>query len=93
MLPPRHYVGAVEAMGEISELVGKLLAQGAAYRVADDEFPDVYFDSAVTGHFGYESNYDEETMLRLSAERGGDPDRPGKRHALDPLLWRMARDW
>ncbi|GAA3234078.1 cysteine--1-D-myo-inosityl 2-amino-2-deoxy-alpha-D-glucopyranoside ligase [Pseudonocardia petroleophila] len=92
VIPPRHYIGAVEAMGEISELVGKLLASGAAYRVDDAEFPDVYFDSAVTGHFGYESNYDEETMLRFSAERGGDPERPGKRSPLDPLLWRMARD-
>jgi L-cysteine:1D-myo-inositol 2-amino-2-deoxy-alpha-D-glucopyranoside ligase len=92
VIPPQHYIGAVEAMGEISELVGKLLAQGAAYRVADDEFPDVYFDSSVTGHFGYESNYDDETMLKFSAERGGDPDRPGKRSPLDPLLWRMARE-
>lgn len=92
VLAPRHFVGAVEAMGEISELVGKLLASGAAYRVDDPRFPDVYFDSSVTGHFGYESNYDEETMLRFSAERGGDPDRPGKRSPLDPLLWRMARD-
>ena len=92
VIPPQHYIGAVEAMGEIAELVGKLLAQGAAYRVDDAEFPDVYFDSSVTGHFGYESNYDEETMLRFSAERGGDPERPGKRHALDPLLWRMARE-
>ena len=92
VLPPRHYIGAVEAMGEISELVGKLLAQGAAYRVDDPEHPDVYFDSTVTGHFGYVSNYDEPTMIALSRERGGDPDRPGKRHPIDPLLWRMARD-
>jgi L-cysteine:1D-myo-inositol 2-amino-2-deoxy-alpha-D-glucopyranoside ligase len=92
VIPPRHYIGAVEAMGEIAELVGKLLAQGAAYRVDDPEFPDVYFDSSVTGHFGYESNYDEQTMIELSRERGGDPDRPGKRHPADPLLWRTARE-
>ena len=92
VVPPRHYIGAVEAMGEIAELVGKLLAEGAAYRVDDPQFPDVYFDSAATGHFGYESRYDEETMIRLSRERGGDPDRPGKRHPTDALLWRMARD-
>jgi L-cysteine:1D-myo-inositol 2-amino-2-deoxy-alpha-D-glucopyranoside ligase len=30
-------------------------------------------------------------MLALSAERGGDPGRPGKRDALDPLLWRGIR--
>ncbi|GAA1831885.1 cysteine--1-D-myo-inosityl 2-amino-2-deoxy-alpha-D-glucopyranoside ligase [Pseudonocardia ailaonensis] len=92
VVPPQHYIGAVEAIPEIVELVGKLLASGAAYRVDDAEYPDVYFDSSVTGRFGYESTYDEETMVRLSRERGGDPDRPGKRHAIDPLLWRMARE-
>jgi L-cysteine:1D-myo-inositol 2-amino-2-deoxy-alpha-D-glucopyranoside ligase len=91
VVPPRHYVGAVEAMGQIAELVGKLLAEGAAYRVDDPQHPDVYFDSAATGRFGYESNLDDDTMVRLSRERGGDPDRPGKRHPVDPLLWRTAR--
>jgi L-cysteine:1D-myo-inositol 2-amino-2-deoxy-alpha-D-glucopyranoside ligase len=91
VLPPRQFVGAVEAMGEIAELVGKLLAAGAAYRVPDAEHPDVYFDSSASGHFGYESNYDEATMIALSRERGGDPDRPGKRHPADALLWRTAR--
>jgi len=92
VLPPRQYIGAVEAMGEIAELVGKLLAQGAAYRVDDPAYPDVYFDVAATGRFGYESNYDEATMLAHARDRGGDPDRAGKRSPLDPLLWRMARD-
>ncbi|MBO0873099.1 MAG: cysteine--1-D-myo-inosityl 2-amino-2-deoxy-alpha-D-glucopyranoside ligase [Pseudonocardia sp.] len=91
VLPPAYYVGAVEAMSEISALVDKLLAAGAAYRIDDAEYPDVYFDSTTTAEFGYESRYDEPTMLRLSAERGGDPDRPGKRHPVDALLWRMAR--
>jgi L-cysteine:1D-myo-inositol 2-amino-2-deoxy-alpha-D-glucopyranoside ligase len=30
-------------------------------------------------------------MLRLSAERGGDPDRVGKKDPLDCLLWQAAR--
>jgi L-cysteine:1D-myo-inositol 2-amino-2-deoxy-alpha-D-glucopyranoside ligase len=30
-------------------------------------------------------------MLALFAERGGDPGRPGKKHPLDPLLWRAER--
>ncbi|MHA6625285.1 cysteine--1-D-myo-inosityl 2-amino-2-deoxy-alpha-D-glucopyranoside ligase [Pseudonocardia sichuanensis] len=92
VLAPRQFVGAVEAMGEIAELVGKLLAEGAAYRVDDPAHPDVYFDSTASGHFGYESNYDEATMTALSRERGGDPDRPGKRHPNDALLWRTARE-
>ncbi|OLR94070.1 cysteine--1-D-myo-inosityl 2-amino-2-deoxy-alpha-D-glucopyranoside ligase [Actinokineospora bangkokensis] len=92
VLPPREFVGAVEAIPEIVDAVGKLLADGHAYRVDDAEHPDVYFDHRATGRFGYESGYDGPTMDRFFAERGGDPDRPGKRHPLDALLWRAARD-
>jgi L-cysteine:1D-myo-inositol 2-amino-2-deoxy-alpha-D-glucopyranoside ligase len=91
VLPPRDYIGAVESIPEVAEHVAKLLASGAAYRVDDPVHPDVYFDHTATGRFGYESNYDEATMLALFAERGGDPDRPGKRHPLDALMWRTAR--
>ncbi len=91
VLPPADYIGAVEAMDEVAAAVAGLLASGAAYRVADDEYPDVYFDIASSGKFGYESRYDRATMDTFFAERGGDPDRAGKKHELDPLLWRMAR--
>ena len=91
VLPPREFVGAVEAIPEIVEAIAKLLASGAAYRADDAEFPDVYFDRNASGHFGYESNYDIPTMLEFFGERGGDPDRVGKRDPLDALLWRMAR--
>lgn len=91
VLPPQDFVGAVESIPEIVEVIEKLLASGAAYRVDDPEYPDVYFDRSYTGRFGYESRYDEETMRALFPERGGDPDRPGKRDPLDALLWRAAR--
>ncbi len=87
VLPPTSYVGAVEAMQEIAAYVVRLLEHGAAYRVEDD----VYFSVAAASHFGAVSRYDTDTMLRLSAERGGDPDRVGKKDALDPLLWLAAR--
>ncbi|MBB4683634.1 cysteine--1-D-myo-inosityl 2-amino-2-deoxy-alpha-D-glucopyranoside ligase [Amycolatopsis jiangsuensis] len=92
VLPPRQFVSVVAAIPEIVEVVAKLLANGSAYRVDDAEHPDIYFDHAATGRFGYESNYDEATMAKFFAERGGDPDRPGKRHPLDALLWRAARE-
>ena len=87
VLPPTHYVGAVEAMDEISAWVVRLLDAGAAYRVEDD----VYFSVAAAEHFGTVSGYDTSTMLALSAERGGDPQRPGQKDPLDPLLWLAAR--
>ena len=87
VLPPTHYVGAVEAMDEIAAYVVGLLESGAAYRVGDD----VYFSVSSAAHFGQVSGYDPATMLALSAERGGDPQRPGKKDPLDPLLWLAAR--
>jgi L-cysteine:1D-myo-inositol 2-amino-2-deoxy-alpha-D-glucopyranoside ligase len=87
ILPPTSYVGAVEAMDEVSSLVVRLLEAGSAYRVEDD----VYFSVAAAEHFGQVAGLDPATMTALSAERGGDPDRPGKKDPLDCLLWRAAR--
>jgi L-cysteine:1D-myo-inositol 2-amino-2-deoxy-alpha-D-glucopyranoside ligase len=92
VLPPHDYIGATEAINEIVELVEKMLASGAAYIVDDREHPDVYYRADATVQFGYESGYDRDTMARLFAERGGDPDRPGKADELDALLWHAARD-
>lgn len=91
VLPPHDYVAATDAIGEVVELVEKMLASGAAYVVDDSEYPDIYYRTDATTQFGYESGYDRETMLRLFGERGGDPDRPGKSDPLDALLWRAVR--
>lgn len=91
VLPPQDYVGATEAIDEVVEMVETLLAAGAAYVVDDPAHPDLYFRADADAAFGYESNYDRDTMLRLFAERGGDPQRPGKADPLDALLWRTQR--
>lgn len=91
VLPPQDYIGATEAIAEVVAMVEKLLTSGAAYVVDDSEYPDVYFRADATPQFGYESNYDHATMLRLFSERGGDPERPGKVEPLDALLWRSER--
>ena len=90
VLPPDDYVGAVESVPHIVAHVETLLDEGLAY-VLDDGTGDVYHDVAQAPGFGSESGYDEATMLRFSAERGGDPGRPGKRNRLDPMLWRGQR--
>jgi L-cysteine:1D-myo-inositol 2-amino-2-deoxy-alpha-D-glucopyranoside ligase len=91
IVPPTHYVGAVESIPHIAVEVARLLESGVAYRL-DDGTDDVYFDIASAPRFGYESNLSRAEMVRLAAERGGDPDRAGKRDPLDPLLWRGTRD-
>jgi L-cysteine:1D-myo-inositol 2-amino-2-deoxy-alpha-D-glucopyranoside ligase len=87
VVPPTSYVGAVEAMDEVSALVVRLLEAGAAYRVDED----VYFPVASAQHFGEVAGLDAAAMATLFAERGGDPDRPGKKDPLDCLLWRAER--
>lgn len=91
LLPPGHYVGAVESIPAIVDRVVELVEQGSAYRMTDGS-ADVYFDLAAASRFGYESKLDRAAMLAVLAERGGDPQRPGKRDPLDPLLWRSARE-
>ncbi|MFG2102876.1 cysteine--1-D-myo-inosityl 2-amino-2-deoxy-alpha-D-glucopyranoside ligase [Micromonospora echinaurantiaca] len=91
MIPPAHYVGAIESIPDIAEKVLMLLKDGAAYRL-EDGTGDVYFDISAAPRFGYESNLSREQMLEIFPERGGDPERAGKRDPLDPLLWRGARE-
>lgn len=88
VLPPAEYVGAVESIPLVIELLQRLDAGGSLYRVDTD----VYFSVAADPAFGEESRYDRETMLRFFAERGGDPDRPGKKDPLDCVVWRGERE-
>ena len=39
VIPPAHYVGAVESIGEVVELIGDLQAKGAVYAVDDAGLP------------------------------------------------------
>ena len=92
-LPPAHYIGAVEAIGVIDEFAERLAARGALYDVDGD----TYFARSADPEFGAlagpgtASGLSVAAMTELSAERGGDPERPGKKDPLDPLVWRARR--
>jgi len=87
ILPPEHYVGAVESIPLVIDLIEELDRAGAVYRVEDDLYHAVAADPA----FGEVSGWTREQMLSVFADRGGDPDRPGKKDPLDALLWRAER--
>lgn len=89
VIPPQDYVGAMETVDEVIEMVQRLLDVGAAYRL---DHGDIYADITATKQFGYESNMTREQMEHFFAERGGDPDREGKRDSLDALVWRGHRE-
>jgi L-cysteine:1D-myo-inositol 2-amino-2-deoxy-alpha-D-glucopyranoside ligase len=92
VLPPRHYVGAVESMPLIVDLIEQLQSRQAVYPVDDREFEDLYFAQASDSGFGSLSHLSEQDAIALFAERGGDPDRRGKKAPLDCLVWRHARE-
>ena len=104
VIAPDHYVGAVESVHLIVPAIERLVKLGLAYRVAGaagEPDGDVYYDVEAAGKqsvasdawtLGSISRLGEAEMLELFAERGGDPGRAGKRQALDPLLWRVARE-
>lgn len=86
VVPPQHYVSVTEAIPEIIAMVETLLARGAAYQLDSD----IYFPVSAAPRLGEVSGLDAAGMLALARVRGGDPDRPGKKDPLDPLLWRGA---
>ena len=88
VLPPTHYIGAVESIPLVIELIERLEAAGAVYRVEDD----LYFSVTADPAFGAESGWTREKMLEIFPERGGDPDRPGKKDPLDCVVWRGERE-
>lgn len=96
VIPPMAYIGVVEAMPEITTAVRALVESGAAYRLdvpaAEGTGQDVYLDLAQTPTFGSVSGWSDEQMDAVFGDRGGDPERAGKRQRFDPLLWRAPRE-
>ncbi len=87
VVPPRDYIGAVESIPQVVEFVQRMQDMGVVYSVDNDLYFSVHADPG----FGAIAGLPEAEMLRIFAERGGDPGRPGKRHPLDCLVWQDAR--
>ena len=87
VLPPQDYIGAVESIPAVLSYIAKLQAAGAVYDIEGD----LYFRVHADERFGSVANLSDDAMLTVFAERGGDPDRPGKEHPLDCLLWQLER--
>src|SRR5690606_7410537 len=87
VLPPDHYLGAVESIRLVVELISRLQEASAVYDVDGD----LYFSVRSDARFGSVAGLSEPEMRSLFAERGGDPDRESKKDELDPLVWQAAR--
>jgi len=88
IIPPLVYAGVVESMQIIIDLVQEHIDSGCTYVVDGDIYLDLQqVDDALTSL--PMSLYE---CLQIFKERGGDPDRKGKRNPLDPLLWRAKKE-
>ena len=88
VLAPDHYIGAVESIPLVIDLIARLQEAGAIYEVETD----LYFSVTADAAFGDVSGWTRDEMLRIFGERGGDPEREGKRDPLDCVVWRGQRD-
>ena len=87
ILPPNHYEGAVAAIPDVIQAINTLESKKAVYKVEND----LYFEIGRDLNFGFESHLSKDEMLTIFAERGGDPNRSGKKDPLDALLWLSRR--
>src|SRR6201996_3480267 len=86
LLPAFSEPRATSAIPDILGFIGMVLESGHAYQSGGA----VYFDVSSFDNFGQVSHLDRATMLELAAERGGRPDDPYKRDALDFVLWQPS---
>ena len=87
VLPPNAYRGVIESMDEIISTVEEMIATGRSYILDGDIYLDLnQVDGAIEN-----LPLALDQALKIFEERGGDPARVGKRHALDPLLWKARK--
>ena len=87
VIPPAHYIGAVDAIPLVTDAIEKLSSKDSIYSVERD----LYFKVHVDAQFGQRSHLSQEKMMEIFAERGGDPTRVGKIDPLDCLVWMSQR--
>ena len=87
VIPPTHYIGAVEAIPQVLAAIKVLQSKGTVYNVDHD----LYFEVRSDSDFGQRSHLSESEMIEIFSQRGGDPDRAGKKDPLDALLWLSQR--
>ena len=87
ILPPESYIGAVEAIPLVTEAIAVLKSANTIYSVEND----LYFQVRSDAEFGTRSHYSQVEMQEIFSQRGGDPDRVGKKDVLDCLVWLAAR--
>jgi L-cysteine:1D-myo-inositol 2-amino-2-deoxy-alpha-D-glucopyranoside ligase len=80
VIPPNNLVTVTSSMKIIEDFITLLDQRGFLYQIENDHY------------FSVESYLEEmpfsiDEAIKIFSERGGDPERLGKRHPLDPVVW------
>jgi len=87
VIPPQHYIGAVEAIDLVTASISSLEKAGTIYPIGDD----LYFKNFSSPEFGNLSHLSNDEMAVIFSERGGNPTLQGKVDPLDCLVWMAQR--
>ena len=87
VIPPAHYIGAVDAIPLVVDAIKDLSSLSTIYQVDSDK----YFSVRADDRFGSRSHLSQEEMVSIFSQRGGDPTRAGKKDPLDCLVWMSQR--
>jgi len=85
VLPPQDFVPATSVMDLIDDAITVMDRNGFVYQLDGD----LYFDITT---FLSDLPLSLPEAITAFSEKGGDPERLGKKHPLDPILWLSHRD-
>jgi len=80
IIPPQHFIKVTESLPIIEDFIKRLEKNGYLYEIAGD----YYF---AVEYFLTDLPIPIDEAIKIFSERGGDPQRVGKKHKLDPLVW------
>lgn len=84
---PDYYIKATDSIPTMIKIVSSLVGKGFAY----EKKGNVYFEVKKRKDYGKLSRLNRKEMIRLSAERGADPNDPRKHDPLDFILWQKSK--
>ena len=80
VIPPNNLVTVTSSMKIIEDFITLLDQRGFLYQIENDHYFSVE-------RFLEDMPLSSDEAIKIFSERGGDPDRPGKQHPLDPVVW------
>lgn len=80
VIPPSNLVTVTSSMKIIEDFITLLDQRGFLYQIENDHYFSVE-------SFLEDMPLSSDEAIKIFSERGGDPERAGKRHPLDPVVW------